>query len=61
MSFEMNKGLGMMDYCIVIHQFINYQFQTLGHIFAKPNDPVTKGQRTDAIYHVCMSRSAAVM
>ena len=25
-------------------------FQTLGHIFAKPKDPVTKEQRTDAIY-----------
>ena len=27
-------------------------FQTLGHIFAKPKDPVTKEQRTDAIYSV---------
>ena len=25
-------------------------FQTLGHIFAKPKDPVRKDQRTDAIY-----------
>ena len=25
-------------------------FQTLGHIFAKPKDPVTKEQRTNAIY-----------
>ena len=25
-------------------------FQTLGHIFTKPKDPVTKEQRTDAIY-----------
>ena len=25
-------------------------FQTLGHIFAKSKDPVTKEQRTDAIY-----------
>ena len=25
-------------------------FQTLEHIFAKPKDPVTKEQRTDAIY-----------
>ena len=24
-------------------------FQTLGHIYAKPKDPVTKEQRTDAI------------
>ena len=27
-------------------------FQTLGHIFAKPKDPVTKEQRTDAIYSI---------
>ena len=27
-------------------------FQTLGHIFAKPKDPVTKEQRTDAIYFI---------
>ena len=27
-------------------------FQTLGHIFAKPQDPVTKEQRTDAIYSI---------
>ena len=26
--------------------------QTLGHIFAKPKDPVTKEQRTDAIYSI---------
>ena len=26
-------------------------FQTLGHILAKPKDPVTKEQRTDAIYY----------
>ena len=27
-------------------------FRTLGHIFAKPKDPVTKEQRTDAIYSI---------
>ena len=27
-------------------------FQTLGYIFAKPNDPVTKEQRTDATYSI---------
>ena len=27
-------------------------FQTLGHIFAKPKDPVTKERRTDAIYSI---------
>ena len=27
-------------------------FQTLGHIFAKPKDPVTKEQRADAIYTI---------
>ncbi|CAH3155347.1 unnamed protein product [Pocillopora meandrina] len=27
-------------------------FQTLGHIFAKPKDPFTKEQRTDAIYSI---------
>ena len=27
-------------------------FQTLGHTFAKPKDPVTKEQRTDAIYSI---------
>ena len=27
-------------------------FQTLGHIFAKPKDPVNKEQRTDAIYSI---------
>ena len=27
-------------------------FQTLGHIFAKPKDPVTKEQRTDANYSI---------
>ena len=27
-------------------------FQTLGHIFAKPKDPVTKEQWTDAIYSI---------
>ena len=27
-------------------------FQTLEHIFAKPKDPVTKEQRTDAIYSI---------
>ena len=27
-------------------------FQTLGHIFAKPKDPVTKEQRTDSIYSI---------
>ena len=27
-------------------------FQTLGHIFSKPEDPVTKEQRTDAIYSI---------
>ena len=27
-------------------------FQTLRHIFAKPKDPVTKEQRTDAIYSI---------
>ena len=27
-------------------------FQTLGHIFAKPKDPVTKEQQTDAIYSI---------
>ena len=27
-------------------------FQTWGHIFAKPKDPVTKEQRTDAIYSI---------
>ena len=27
-------------------------FQTLGHIFAKPKDPVTKEQRNDAIYSI---------
>ena len=27
-------------------------FQTLGHIFAKLKDPVTKEQRTDAIYSI---------
>ena len=26
-------------------------FQNLGHIFAKPKHPVTKKQRTDAIYY----------
>ena len=25
-------------------------FQTLGHIFAKPKDPVTQEQRTEAIF-----------
>ena len=30
----------------------NEPFQTLGHFFAKPKDPVTKGQRTDAIYSI---------
>ena len=27
-------------------------FQTLGHIFAKPKDPVTEEQRTDAIHSI---------
>ena len=27
-------------------------FQTLGHIFAKPKDPITKEQRTDTIYSI---------
>ena len=27
-------------------------FQTLGHIFGKPEDPVTKEQQTDAIYSI---------
>ena len=27
-------------------------FQTLGHIYAKPKDPVVKEQRTDAIYSI---------
>ena len=27
-------------------------FQSLGHIFAKPKDPVTKEQRTDPIYSI---------
>ena len=27
-------------------------FQTLGHIFAKSKDPVTKEQQTDAIYPI---------
>ena len=27
-------------------------FRTLGHVFAKPKDPVTKEQRTDAIYSI---------
>ena len=27
-------------------------FQTLGHIFAKPKDPITKEQRTEAIYSI---------
>ena len=27
-------------------------FKTLGHIFAKLNDPATKEQRTDAIYSI---------
>ena len=27
-------------------------FQTLGHIFSKPKDPVTKEQGTDAIYSI---------
>ena len=27
-------------------------FQTLGHIFAKPKDPVTKEQRTDTIFSI---------
>ena len=27
-------------------------FQTLGHIFSKPKDPVTKERRTDAIYSI---------
>ena len=27
-------------------------FQTLGHIFTNPKDPVTKEQRTDAIYSI---------
>ena len=26
--------------------------QNLGHIFAKPKDPITKEQRTDAIYSI---------
>ena len=30
----------------------NEPFQTLGHFFAKPKDPVTEGQRTDAIYSI---------
>ena len=36
------------------HNFKGAQkpFQTLGHIFAKPRDPVTKEQRTDAIYSI---------
>ncbi|CAH3158084.1 unnamed protein product, partial [Pocillopora meandrina] len=32
--------------------YIQGPFQTLGHIFAKPKDPVTKEQRTDAIYSI---------
>ena len=27
-------------------------FQNLGHIFAKPKDPITKEQRNDAIYSI---------
>ena len=27
-------------------------FQTLGHIFAKPKDPITKEQQTDDIYSI---------
>ena len=30
----------------------NKPFQTLEHFFAKPKDPVTKEQRTDAIYSI---------
>ena len=34
-------------------------FQTSGHIFAKPKDPVTKEQRTDAIYSIpCNDRDS---
>ena len=32
-------------------------FQTLGHIFAKPKDPLTREQRTDAIYSIRCSDS----
>ena len=32
-------------------------FQTLEHIFAKPKDPVTKEQRTDAIYSIACNDS----
>ena len=32
-------------------------FQTLGHIFTKPKDPVTKEQRTDAIYSIPCNRT----
>ena len=32
-------------------------FQTLEHIFAKPKDPVTKEQRTDAIYSIACNNS----
>ena len=27
-------------------------FQTLGHMFAKPKDPITKEQQTDDIYSI---------
>ena len=43
------------NYETVMHSFISVAqkpFQTLGHIFAKPKDPVTKEQRTDAIYSI---------
>ena len=48
-------------FCIILHQRIlnchsvkvaQKPLQTLGHIFAKPKDPVTKEQRTDAIYSI---------
>ena len=42
---------------LVLLLFLTYRvaqkpFQTLGHIFAKPKDPVMKEQRTDAIYSI---------
>ena len=38
--------------CVSVLHILQKPFQTLGHIFAKPKDPVTKEQRTDAIYSI---------
>ena len=38
--------------CVSVLHILQKPFQTSGHIFAKPKDPVTKEQRTDAIYSI---------